>query len=132
MSISPLATGGHVNPQIANVDLVRAIESVRGPGLEVPLISTNITSIGDYTAYPVLAITGHTQVHMYRTGYWQWGANPVVSARLGQVRNDLQNLIALGQRCNMMALVPNRAGFVGEAVWDTESIVNDLDPAWVN
>jgi sugar phosphate isomerase/epimerase len=129
--------GGHVNPQIANVDLVRAIESVRGPGLEVPLISTNITNVADYTAYPVLAIAGHTQVHMYRTGYWPWGTNaatsaaPNVTARLAQVRNDLLSLLPLGQSSQMMALIPNRAGFVGEAVWDTQTIIGDLSPQWV-
>ena len=50
--------GGHVNPHITNVDLVRAFESVRGVGLEVPMISTTITSLNDQTAYPILAITG--------------------------------------------------------------------------
>lgn len=122
--------GGHVNPYITNVDLVRAIESVRGPGLEVPLISTNITSFAEPTAYPILAITGHTQVHMYRTGYWPWNnsLNPV--ARLSQVRNDLGGLLQLGQRSDMVTLFPNRAGFVGQALWDIQSVVNDLDPRW--
>jgi sugar phosphate isomerase/epimerase len=126
--------GGHVNPQITNVDLVRAIESVRGPGLEVPLISTNITNVGDFTAYPILAITGHTQVHMYRTGYWPWGTapnGPNISGRLAQVRNDILNLLPLGERSGMMALIPNRAGFVGEAVWDMQTIIGDIDPQWV-
>jgi sugar phosphate isomerase/epimerase len=123
--------GGHVNPQITNVDLVRAIESVRGPGLEVPLVSTNITSPNDYTAYPILAITGHTQVHMYRTGYWPWGANQNVTARLAQVRNDIVNLLSLGERSTMMALIPNRAGFVGEAIWDMQTVIGDLNPQGV-
>ena len=61
---------GHVNPHITNVDLVRAFESVRGAGLEVPMITTTITSLSDQTAYPILAITGHTQVHLYRLGFW--------------------------------------------------------------
>jgi sugar phosphate isomerase/epimerase len=123
--------GGHVNPQIVNVDLVRAIESVRGPGLEVPMISTEITSAADFTAFAVLAITGHTQVHLYRTGYWPWGAAPNVMARMSQVRNDIMSLLPLGERSGMMALIPNRAGFVGEAIWDTQTIIADLSPQWV-
>ena len=55
--------GGHVNPHITNVDLVRAIESVRGANLEVPMISTTLTTVSDQTAYPIIAITGHTDVH---------------------------------------------------------------------
>ena len=56
--------GGHVNPHVTNVDMVRAIESVRGAGLEVPIITTTLTGTTDPTVYGILAITGHTQVHL--------------------------------------------------------------------
>ena len=80
--------GGHVNPHITNVDLVRALESVRGAGLEVPMITTTITSVNDQTAYPILAITGHTQVHLYRLGFWPYSVGqsaPDIPRRLAQV-----------------------------------------------
>ena len=123
--------GGSVNPRLANVDVVRALESIRGAALEIPMISTNYTSVSDPTAYPVLAITGHTQVHLFRTGYWPWGPQPNVQRRLSEVRNELMTLMILGQRCNMAAMFPNRAGFVGQAVWDVQTILGDMDPRWV-
>jgi len=124
--------GGHVNPRITNVDLVRAIESVRGAALEVPMITTTITSLMDPTAYPILAITGHTQVHFYRTGFWPWGPALNLQPRLAEVRGDLTNLVSLGQRCEMIAMFPNHAGgFVGEAVWDAQTIISSLDAAWI-
>jgi L-ribulose-5-phosphate 3-epimerase len=124
--------GGHVNPRITNVDLVRAIESVRGAGLEVPLITTAIATINDPTAYPILAITGRTQVHLYRMGFWPWGQSPNIARRLAEVHNDLTALVALGRRCEMAAAFPNRAGgYVGEALWDAQSILGDLDPEWM-
>jgi hypothetical protein len=120
--------GGHVNPHIANVDLVRAFESVRGAGLDVPMISTTLTSINDQTSYPVLAITGHTQVHLYRLGFWPWGPSPNIARRLAQVRNDLIGLVTAGRQFQMTAMFPNRAGgYVGESVWDTQSIIGDMD-----
>lgn len=127
--------GGHVDPNITNVHLVRAIESVRGAGLEVPLITTTITSPGDQTAYPILAITGHTQVHLYRTGFWPWATpnGPLdVARRLQQVRVELTALAALGRQYQMAAAIPNKAGlFVGEALWDMQTIINDMDPQWI-
>ena len=48
--------GGHVEPRLSNVDLVRAIEEVRGPGLEVPVITTALTTPFDPTVLPVVAI----------------------------------------------------------------------------
>ena len=132
--------GGHVNPHITNVDLVRAIESVRGPGLEVPMITTTLTTINEQTAYPILAITGHTQVHLYRLGFWPYaagqnaGQNPAfdIPRRLAQVRNDLGGLLSLGRNYQMTAMFPNRAGgYVGEALWDAQGIIGDMDPQWI-
>jgi L-ribulose-5-phosphate 3-epimerase len=128
--------GGHVNPHITNVDLVRALESVRGAGLEVPMITTTITSTGDQTAYPILAITGHTQVHLYRLGFWPYSvvpnAAPDIPRRLAQVRTDLSSLLALGKSYQMTAMFPNRAGgYVGESLWDVQAIIGDMDPQWI-
>ena len=123
--------GGHVNPHITNVDLVRAIESVRGAGLEVPMITTTIATISEQTAYPILAITGHTQVHLYRLGFWPYGAGDI-PRRMAQVRADLTALLALGRNYQMAAMFPNRAGgYVGEALWDVQAIIGDLDPQWI-
>jgi L-ribulose-5-phosphate 3-epimerase len=128
--------GGHVNPRITNVDLVRAFESVRGAGLEVPMITTTITTPNDQTAYPILAITGHTQVHLYRLGFWPYaapsGAPIDIPRRLAQVRNDVQALVTLGRNYQMTAMLPNRAGgYVGEALWDAQTIIGDIDPQWI-
>ncbi len=129
--------GGHVDPHITNVDLVRAFESVRGAGLEVPMITTTLTTINEPTSYAILAITGHTDVHLYRLGFWPYSFSPRISAsdiprRLAEVRSDLTGLIAYGQRAGMTAMFPNRAGsYVGEAMWDAQSIIGEMDPKWI-
>ena len=128
--------GGHVNPHITNVDMVRAIESVRGAGLEVPIITTTLTGTADPTVYGILAITGHTQVHLYRLGFWPYATAPNAAVdiprRLAQVRTDLTALLALGRSYQMAAAFPNRAGgFVGEALWDAQAIIGDMDPQWI-
>lgn len=123
--------GGHVNPHITNVDLVRAIESVRGAGLEVPMITTTIATVNDQTSYPILAITGHTQVHLYRLGFWPYGTGDI-ARRMAQVRSDLGALLALGRNYQMAAMFPNRAGgYVGEALFDAQAIIGDMDPQWI-
>jgi L-ribulose-5-phosphate 3-epimerase len=123
--------GGHVDPRITNVDLVRAFEAVRGAGLEVPMISTNITTTADPTCYPVLYLTGHSQIPLFRLGYWPYGSNPI-RARLAQVRQNLGQILAMAQRCDIAAMIPNRAGgFVGQAVWDAQEIIGGIDPRLV-
>ncbi len=124
--------GGHVDPRITNVDLVRAFEAVRGSGLEVPMIATNIFGPQDSTAFPVLYLTGRSQVPLYRLGYWQYGNTVPIEQRLVQVRQDLVQLLPLAQRSTITAMVHNRAGgFVGQSIWDTQTVISTIDNRWV-
>jgi L-ribulose-5-phosphate 3-epimerase len=124
--------GGHVDPRVTNVDLVRAFEAIRGSNLEVPIISTGITAATDPTAYAVLYLTGHSQIPLFRLGYWQYQESGDIQQRVAQVRRDLAQIVPLGQRCDIAAAFPNRAGgFVGQVVWDAQMIIGDMDPRWI-
>jgi sugar phosphate isomerase/epimerase len=129
--------GGHVDPRVTSVDLVRAFESVRGANLEVPMITTSITTAAEPTAFPVLYLTGKSQVPLFRLGAWTYGEATNGQAmdirqRLALVRRDLTQLIPLEQRSEICALFPNRAGaYVGESTWDAQSIIEGIDPRWV-
>jgi hypothetical protein len=123
--------GGHVNPFIANVDMVRAVEAVRGSNLEVPMISTELTSMNNATAYAVLALAYQGAVKMFRTGYWPLAAPNLLQQRLVETRRDIAGLVMLGRRCKMEAMIPNRAGaWVGHSVSEAQSLIGDMDPRW--
>ena len=107
--------GGHVDPRITNVDLVRAIESVRGAGLEVPMITTTADELSRSDRVTrILAITGHTQVHLFRTGFWPYATGPNARSRhspaVGAGAQRSRCLVAYGQSYQMAAMFPNRAG----------------------
>jgi sugar phosphate isomerase/epimerase len=124
--------GGHVDPRITNVDLVRAFESVRGSNLEVPMITTAIDNPNEPTIYPVLYLTGHSQIPLFRLGVWPYVQSGDIRVRLQQVKLDLAQILVLAQRCGIAAAFPNRAGEnVGEAVWDTQEIIGSFDPRWI-
>ena len=126
--------GGHVNPHITNVDLVRAIESVRGPGLEVPMITTAITTIND----PTVRDTRHHGTHarcIFPHGFWPYGFDPNTSPDIprGWRRFATMSRVSwrMGGNAQMTAMLPNRAGaFVGEALWDAQAVIGDMDPQW--
>lgn len=124
--------GGHVDPGIANVDLVRAIESVRGAGIEVPMMSTEITSQADSSAYAALAIASRVDVNLFRMGFYPWGSTSDMARRLVVIRNDITNTILLAKQFQMVAMFPNRAGgFFGSNFWDAQSVIGDMDPNWI-
>lgn len=106
--------GGHVEPRLVNVDLVRAIESVHGAELEVPVISTALTSPFDPTALPIIYIAGKSGVPLLKPGLWRAASN---------VRQDVRGLVAMGRQYGMAIGVQNRSG-------DTTSMLVDMDPRW--
>lgn len=109
--------GGTVEPVQISVDLVRAIESLQGRGLEVPLITTTFISPTDPWARNVIYITGGSGVPFFRPGFWRFPG-----ARLAQMKIQIAGLAAIGRAYKMGMGVPNTAG---------EAVLADLDPAWV-
>ena len=117
--------GGHVEPRLSNVDLVRAIEEVRGPGLEVPVITTALTSPFDPTVLPVVAIAGHTQVHLFIAGFFR-AQNP-------NYQRDIGGLISVGARYGMACALHNyTSDDLGETQWDPVELVAAFDPKWAS
>lgn len=115
--------GGHVEPRLSNVDLVRAIEEVRGPGLEVPVITTALTSPMDPTVLPVIAIAGHTQIPLFIPGFFR--------AESPTWKRDITGLVSIGTHYSMaMALHNYTAEDSGEASWDPIEAVAGFDPHW--
>lgn len=116
--------GGHVEPRLSNVDLVRAIESMTGPGLEVPIITTGLITPYDPTLLPVLAIAGHTKVPLFRPGNWR-ADNPAFL-------RDVMGLAATGARYKIGMAFHNYTGEdEGEAPWEVAPVLAGLDPMWV-
>jgi len=124
--------GGHVLPEKAPADLFRAIESVRGDGVEVPMITTAFTSAADPWARSVIAIAGGMGVPLFKPGYWKYGPTPDIEARISEVKREVAGLTLLGRTYQMAMGLHNHSGDnVGEAVWDTRAMIADLDPRWV-
>ncbi|SRR5579883_163572 len=109
--------GGTVEPFQISVDLVRAIESMQGRGLEVPLITTNFVSPTDPWARNVIYITGGSGVPFFRPGYWRFPGQ-----RLVEMKPQIAALAGMARSYKMGMGVPNTAG---------ETVIADLDPAWV-
>jgi sugar phosphate isomerase/epimerase len=124
--------GGHVRPEMAPVDLTRAIESIRGAGVDVPMITTGFLSPSDPGANNCIGISGRINVRYFKPGYWRYKPGENIEAKLAQVRRDLAGLVALGRHYGIQCGMHNHSGdYVGAAVWDTRSIIGDMDPRWV-
>ena len=126
LSVEP---GGHVLPQQAQADLVRAIEAVTDVGLDVPMFTTAVTSPADPNIRLVLAIGNFMGVPLFRPGVWKYNGTSEIEARLAQVQGEVAGLTALARATAMTMGLRNVAGDnVGSAIWDTNQIIRGLDP----
>jgi len=116
--------GGHVEPRLSNVDLVRAFESITGAGLECPMITTALTSPVEPTALAVIAISGRTQTPLFRVGEWRTAYSPAYL-------RDIRGLVSIGARYNIAMALHNYTGEnAGETDWSVADTLAGLDPKW--
>lgn len=121
-------TGGHVNPRLTNVDLIRAFESMRASQLDIPLITTNITTVQDQTAYAVMVMTARSMIPMCRLGYFPLGNVPR-PARVEQVRSALQQIVFLARRSEILPLFPNHSGdYIGATSAEVLQVLREFPP----
>ena len=129
LSVEP---GGHVLPEHAQADLVRAVLAVTDVGLDVPIFTTSITSPADPNIRLILGIGNFMGVPLFRPGVWKYNGTSEIEARLAQVQGELAGLASLGRSAAMAMGLRNVAGDnVGSAVWDTNLIIRGMDPQWV-
>ncbi|MGD0363881.1 MAG: hypothetical protein ABSC93_23610, partial [Bryobacteraceae bacterium] len=62
--------GGHVEPALSAADLYRAVEAIRGEGIEIPMITTAFVTASDPTLPNVLALCGRDRM---KVPYWKLG-----------------------------------------------------------
>jgi len=124
--------GSHIPPEQAGSDLMRGIEAVSGVGLEVPIISTSVTSPQDPNGRQILAIAGFMGVSLFRPGYWRYGNAPMREMRLAEVQREMLGLASVARAYNIATALHNANGdCVGAALTDVNGILRNIDPRWV-
>jgi sugar phosphate isomerase/epimerase len=123
--------GGHVLPENAASDLPRAVERIRAHGLEVPMITTGLTSGSDPAARPILSTAARLKVPFFKLGYWNY-AGKDVEKTLAAVKRETEALVRLGREFGIAAGFHNHSGdYVGAPVWDIREIISGMDARWI-
>jgi sugar phosphate isomerase/epimerase len=124
--------GSHIPPEQAGSDLMRGIEAVSGVGLEVPIVSTSVTSGNDPNGRQILGVAGFMGVPLFRPGYWKYGNAADLEVRLGELQREILGLASVGRAYNVAMALHNTSGdAVGAALWDLSGMLRTVDPRWV-
>jgi sugar phosphate isomerase/epimerase len=124
--------GGHIPPEKAGAELMRAIEAVAGVGLEVPIVSTAVTSGADMSGRTILSIAGFMGIPVFRPGYWHYGNAPDIETRQMEVQREMMGLASIGRAYNVAMAVHNMSGDnVGANLFELSAMFRGIDPRWV-
>jgi L-ribulose-5-phosphate 3-epimerase len=122
--------GGHVRPERAAEDLPKAVEAIRGEGLDVPMITTELTSADDPAARPILSTAAKLSIPFFKPGYYQY---KMVNVRreLEEAAGQFRGLVSLSKEYGIQAGYHNHEEYLGAPVWDMASVIDTLDSKWV-
>ena len=120
---------GHVLPEDAADDLPKAVAAIRAEGLDVPMITTALTSASDPTARPILSTAAKLGVGFFKPGYYYYAYKDVRREREMAARS-FPSLVDLAQECGIQAGYHNHQAYVGGALWDIAPTIDALNPKW--
>lgn len=120
---------GHVLPERVAVDLPKAVAAIRAEGLEVPMISTALTSVDDPAAGPTLESAGQLSIPFVKPGYYYYKlANVFDEVREAGIQ--FRGLAELAGKNKVQLGFHNHARCIGAPIWDMASFIEPLDPSW--
>lgn len=123
--------GGHVLPARAAEDLPRAYDALLKHEIDVPMITTGLTSASDPTARPILSTASRLKIPVWKPGYFRY-RDTHVEEDLEKAKTAASGLARLSQEYRIAAGFHNHSGdYVGSAVWDIRAVIHDLDPQWI-
>ena len=120
--------GSHIRAEHLDLDVERAIEAITGVGVDVPVLSTECTSLSDSSIRTVAGFASEMGIPLFRAGHWKYPPAGPVEARLAEVQRDMAGLASLARMANMAVAIQNVPGEVGGALWDTHMLIRALDP----
>lgn len=111
---------GHVLPENVAEDLPRAVDAIRGQGLEVPMITTSLNRSDDPGARPILEAASKLGIRYARIGGQKYEKDGAILPQLDRFAKDLDGLAKVAGEYGMNLGYHNHSGFqnVGAAMWD--------------
>jgi len=129
LSVEP---DGHVIPAKAGNQLMPALEACTGIGLDVPMITTQLTRAQEKDSQEVLGLATYIAVPFYRPGHFKCTGSTQIEMQLPYVQRDIANMAQLGRFTKMAMGVQNyMEGAEGATVGDINRVIQPLDPHWV-
>jgi len=120
---------GHVLPERVATDLPQAVAAIRGSGLEVPMITTELLSAEDPTAESILSTASKLSISFLKPGYYHYKFVNVLK-ELDEAGAKFRGLVRLAGEHGIQVGYHNHDGYIGAPTWDMARVIEPLDPRW--
>ena len=131
----PVRPGGEVLPEHVIDELPQYAAALRKRGLQLPLLTTAITSIASPRTEDILRTAKKLGVQFYRLGFVIREPDASVGKQVHEIKAQLKELAALNKQIGIGALIQNHspAGrrYLGGDLTELVELVKDFEPAQI-
>lgn len=122
--------GGHIEPDAVSQELPKLVKIIRGHGLEVPMITTDIIDAASPNAEDLLRAMDQLGIRNYRWGGFKYDYARPMAPQLEAFKPRVSKLAEVNKRYNATAMYHTHSGtgVVGASIWDLHIILKDFDP----
>ena len=124
---------GHVDPAKVATDLPAFMKGLRAGGVEVSMITPNITEAEDANAEATLDAASALGIHYYWWGAFRLDETKPYWPQLDALKTKVEKIAKLNEKYSMKAMAHPRDGAasVSGAFFDLLYVLKDFDPRWV-
>jgi len=131
----PVRAGGEILPEHVTRQLPEYAAALKKRGLQLPLLTTGITSVSSTCAEDILRAAKKRGVQFYRLGFAIRETNGSAGKQVREIKAQLQDLAALNKQIGIGAIFQNHSpagrSYVGGDLTELYEIVKDFDPAQI-
>jgi sugar phosphate isomerase/epimerase len=121
---------GYISPDQVDDQLPRLIEALHKHGLELTILTSDITSMEQPHAARVLRAASKAGIRTYRLGYYRYDLAKPIPEQLNAIRASLRDVIIASNDLGITPLYQNHSGadMVGAPLWDLHELLEKYSP----
>lgn len=124
--------GGHILPEQVDEALARAVEELKGIGLEVPALVVEIQNARQAYAADVCRAAGRVGATVLRTSSYRYQGFGAIREQIAAARRDVDDLESLGKEHGVRLCIHCHSGdYLSGQGGILSRIVDDVDPRYV-
>lgn len=122
-------SGGHIEPQRVAEELPRAAQVLAQHGVQIGMITTNITDARHPETASVLRAARDVGVGFYKLGYYLYGGFGTLRRDREEVAAKVRELAQLNREIGIVGGYHNHSdNFLGASLWDIDFVLRDIAP----